>query len=139
MPITRDRIRARVELFHQPHSRNPRSFIQCFSDYLKSNEQVYERWVAIGEKWVELDIGWLTETGASFLLITNEEGAAPNTTLTEEQKTQLAGQVLEVRHVDSSLSWCILPGQFLCGATFGKLMIRCSKGSARSHIVALPP
>lgn len=113
-----------------------------YNRLLKTDEQPYTRNCRIGEQWVKLDSGWLTE--ASQLKVSNEEGRFPVVYPTQEERAESMERVVEIGlciAADPPVRFALIrPGES-CRfepADLSRLYLRCRKGTARVTVTVIP-
>lgn len=140
--------------YHQSGQAGPTSVAPSYSRVLKSDEQVYHRRVTVGEGWVPLDTGWVSD--ASLIVVENV-GVARATNPTDAERAADAGRtvVLAVAPEDQSARTHHSKGPRPDPIPFasvrvgehvritdpvpgGKLRVRCVAGSTGVIVTAFP-
>lgn len=126
--------------FRKTTRTEPITNITRFSRQLKTKEQDYFRTLTIGEEWLRIDCGWL-QNNVGMLLVTNEQGAAGDTTPTPQERSDEAAKIVELSYTrESQQSWLIYPQESMRGVPSAAtdLYVRCQKGEAEVSFHLLP-
>lgn len=113
-----------------------------FYRWLKSIQQVYSRVMAVGEEWVQLDLGWLTSAGQ---LLVENEAETFNRVPTKEQREAADAKVLIIGAKIAANEFLPLflvpPGESSrpgIPVDMGALWVRCNKGSTLVTLTIVP-
>lgn len=133
----KDRLTVIDSVYHQAPGKDPDQYETKFSRPLESEEQVYDRDLIATEEWTQLDKGWIES--CSQLLIMNTEGKTVQTILSQEENSELAEKILEIRQ-GTEVTWLVPPKESVRGipANLDTIFIRCRKGTANYTVVLFP-
>ena len=139
-----DRLTAKLDVYHEQHGEDPTQVSCAFSRTLdRGTEEVYKRRITVGCDWHELDLGWLKGHGVSFVVIENREGKGMVVKPTNDEKADLAKQILLVGVVSCGavhVVSIIRPGQFAAFEPADPSMLRVrSKNQPLKAIVHVIP
>ena len=141
----RTRLTVTESIYHQSPEGEPVEIGYSGARFLETDEQVYSRRTTVGEEWTPIDCGWLRESGASLLLLRNEEGRFTQVIPSPEQRGETQGRVVEVgvgtphgevvpfAEVDPQESPLRLRPSDL-----GSLYLRCRQGRAKVTVTLVP-
>jgi hypothetical protein len=130
-----------VETVYHQQFTGPTEHIESrFQRYLKSEEQTYQRICKATQEWQALDCGWIED--CSHVHIENQAGKYLQQNPTEEEKEQIAAQVLEVSYFPphEERCWTILPGESFrgCPSDCSSLFVRSRSGTPSYSIHLIP-
>lgn len=114
----------------------------AYTVFVRSDEQPWgPRRQTIGEKWVELDLGYLARSPVSELVVENLEGTKWHVQPSEEQIAALAGKVIELAvngGVDNFVFARVRAGRACRFEPADVVWARCISGEAKVKISAAP-
>ncbi len=130
---------------HQTEGEDPFTVESRFERELQTKEQPYSRTTTVGEKWEEIDCGWLGDN-VGMLVIANKEGGF--TILpTEEERQELAKKILVLSYhpypqppLMEENWWLIPPGESMRGMPSApkRIYIKSMCGSTKYTISLIP-
>lgn len=138
-PVIQDRVTVVETVYHAPAGRSPTPIESRFERKLETDEQLYQRYMKVGEKWTPLDCGWLGEN-VGMLLIHNEEGLNLFTIPTEEELAAINARVVELSYNRTGEGWLVLPRESMraCPSSTKGLFMRCRSGEANITVSLIP-
>lgn len=105
-----DRVSVTIQVTHEQHGEQPKGVAPRFSRRLPKGVEAYVRRLKAQTEWHPLDMGWVPNPG--YVLIENRTGAVPTVIPTEEEKAELARQVIELSFDGQTPVLEIPPGEF---------------------------
>jgi hypothetical protein len=125
--------------YHQPGDSDPTCVETGYSYFLETDEQPFTRIHTVGEDWIPLQTGWLTDS--SLVIISNDGAKRANVVLTEEEEDERSKRFILVAFEDTSRPTIIIrPGRSaeFEPLTLNGIKIRCTKNSVRYTASILP-
>lgn len=136
-----DRVVVSENVYHQTFGEEATRIESRFSRFLKSEEQLYQRHVTVGENWERLDHGWVQT--ASMLVVKNNTGNTLQVHASKEMEEHLDSCVVEI---GAGLDSAVVPviavprgesARFTPVDT-NNLFVRCRNGKAKVVLSVVP-